>query len=184
MKYSPCEKFLAIGSHDMKLYIYAIDEEGKYTLHSKMNKHSSCLTAIDWSADSETVRSHSAAHETVYFSVKDKEMDSRGSETDKDKIWSSNTMKHGNDREGITPPGEDLTHVNGVICSKDNSVMYTSDDFGLVNVFHYPNPQIAESRSFCGHSEHVAGLSLTPDGKRLFTIGGEDKALIQWKVTN
>lgn len=105
-----------------------------------MNKHSSYVSAIDWSADSETVRSHSGAHETVYFSVKDKQMDSHGSETDKDKIWCSNTMKHGKDRAGINPPGEDHTHINSVVCSKDNTVMYTADDFGLVNAFHYPSP--------------------------------------------
>jgi len=183
MKYSPCEKFLAIGSHDMTTYIYEIDAEGKYALYCTFKKHSSYVSAIDWAADSQSIRTHAGDHATLYFDIQSKEFDPHGHETEKDKIWASSTMKHGDDRKGITPPGEDLTHVNGVVCSKDNSVMFTSDDFGLVNAFHFPNPQISDSRSFCGHSEHVASLAITPDQKRMFTLGGEDKSLIQWKIS-
>jgi hypothetical protein len=32
--------------------------------------------------------------------------------------------------------------VNSVCVSADGDFIYTADDFGLVNVFKFPNPQI------------------------------------------
>ena len=82
----------------------------------------------------------------------------------------------------ITPSGEDKTHVNDTELNRDRTILYSSDDFGLINAFHWPNPSIKDARSWCGHSEHVSRLAMTPDGSRIFSIGGEDKTLIQWKV--
>jgi len=73
MKYSPCEKFLAVGSHDMATYIYSISEDGKYTLYCHFNKHSSYVSAIDWSSDSQSIRTHGGEHATLYFSIETKE---------------------------------------------------------------------------------------------------------------
>lgn len=57
-------------------------------------------------------------------------------------------------------------------------MLFTGDDFGLVNIFKLPNPNVSESRSFCGHSEHVTRVQVSNDGQRVFTVGGEDKCLI------
>lgn len=73
MKYSPCEKFLAVGSHDMATYIYSISEDGKYSLYCHFNKHSSYVSAIDWSSDSQSIRTHGGEHATLYFSIETKE---------------------------------------------------------------------------------------------------------------
>ncbi len=89
-------------------------------------------------------------------------------------------MKYGEDRHGLQPPGEDKTHINDVNGSGD--IVLTGDDFGLVNVFNFPNPSIATSRSYSAHSEHVVRVAISKDSKSVFSIGGEDKALIQWKV--
>jgi len=45
-------------------------------------------------------------------------------------------------------------------------------------VFDYPLKEKAVSRSYAGHSEFVLHVQFSPDGKRLFTVGGEDKAVI------
>lgn len=55
-RYSPCENFLATASHDNALYIYTVGEDGSYTLYKSFSKHSSYLTALDWSQDSTYVR--------------------------------------------------------------------------------------------------------------------------------
>lgn len=94
------------------------------------------------------------------------------------KTWFTNTVKCGDDRKGVKPSGEDGTHVNDLSGSPDGTLLITSDDFSLVNVFRFPNPQIDNSRSFCGHSEHVARVQFSADGKTVFTVGGNDKALI------
>jgi len=53
MRYSPCEKYLGVGSHDNKVYIYVIDEEGKYKLRNTTGeKITSFVQSFDWTLDS------------------------------------------------------------------------------------------------------------------------------------
>jgi WD40 repeat protein len=47
MHYSPCEKFLAVGSHNSMIYI--LDVEKKYAVKSSMKAHSAFITSLDWS---------------------------------------------------------------------------------------------------------------------------------------
>lgn len=112
----------------------------------------------------------------MYFNVGAGEYDSHGSETAKDRDWATNTMR-GN-AGNITPSGEDKTHVNDTELNRDRTNLYSSDDFGLINAFNWPNPSLKDARSWCGHSEHVSRLAMTPDGSRILSIGGEDKTLI------
>lgn len=172
---------LAVGSHDNCLYIYKIKDDGTYHLYAKDHRHHAWINAIDWTQDSENIRTFSGDYETLYYNVKDKTKDTHGSETFKDKFWASNTMKYGSDRE-MNPAGEDKTHINDVEASIDNSVIFSADDFGLVNAFQWPDPKVADSRSYCGHSEHVSRIQITPDQQRIFSVGGEDKTLIQWRI--
>jgi WD40 repeat protein len=135
---------------------------------------------LDWSADSKRIRTSSGDYEVLYFDLESKQGDTHGNQTAKDFIWASNTIKYGDDRHGLQPPSEDKTHINDV--NGSGEIVLTGDDFGLVNVFNFPNPSIATSRSYSAHSEHVVRVALSKDNKSAFSIGGEDKALIQWKV--
>jgi len=59
----------------------------------------------------------------------------------------------------------------------------TGDDDGKVKLFRYPC--CVEDARFVtgkGHSSHVMGVKLAPDGSKVWSIGGNDTALIQWKV--
>jgi microtubule-associated protein-like 1/2 len=50
VRYSPCGKFLAVGSHDNYVYVYGISEDGsEYKLHCKFTKNNSFITGLDWS---------------------------------------------------------------------------------------------------------------------------------------
>merc|ERR1712060_97854 len=181
-RYSPCENFLATASHDNNLYVYSIGEDGSYTLYKCFAKHNSFLTAFDWSADSSYIRTTCGAYEKLYFNIADKTHDSAGLTNTKDMPWATNTCKLGWDVQGVHPSGEDGTHVNQVMASPDRSMLISTDDWGLVNIFSYPVlDNTHEANSYTGHSEHVVRSAWTPDGNRFFTIGGQDKALIQWK---
>lgn len=82
MRYSPCERYLAVGSHDNCIYVY--DVENDYSLYCKFNKHNSFVTSLDWSIDSTYIRSVCGAYEKLYFNVKDKSFDSSGLSNTKD----------------------------------------------------------------------------------------------------
>jgi len=180
IKYSPCGTYLATGSHDNGVYVY--DVKNDYSLYYKCAKHNSFVTSLDWSADSTYLRSVCGAYEKLYYNVAKKEFDSHGVTSTKDFEWASYSSKVGWDVEGIYPPGEDGSHINGVNASQDKHLLATADDFGLLNVYRYPVVSMKhKARSYCGHSEHVVRAIFTPKADRIFTIGGYDKAVIQWK---
>ncbi len=60
-------------------------------------------------------------------------------------IWDTNSTKIGWNVEGIYPPGEDGSHINGVDFSKDGKLIATSDDFGLMNIYRNPAFQFRKS---------------------------------------
>ena len=120
---------------------------------------------------------------THYFDVADrKECPLNHAETH-EITWATQTIKLGSDRVGVKPAGVDGTHINCVAVSPDGKHIVTADDFGLVNVFNYPaETHESKSRSYSAHSEHVVRIAFSKDGQRLFSVGGQDKTLIQWRI--
>jgi hypothetical protein len=59
-------------------------------------------------------------------------------------------------------------------------LLATGDDYGLVNLFNDPCIK-GKPRSLRGHSEHVVRVMFGPNDARLYSVGGEDKTLMQWK---
>lgn len=171
---------MAVGSHDNHIYVYNVEDN--YSLHANFSKHNSFVTALDWSVDSSFIRSICGAYEKLYFNVNTKEFDANGLQNTKDLTWASTTIKKGWEVEGCKPLSEDGSHINGVDISGDKRLIVTADDFGLLNVFRYPCLTTKhKARSYAGHSEHVVRALFTPEADRIFTIGGYDKAVIQWK---
>ena len=181
-RYSPCGNFLAIGTHDDKVNVYTVSDAGEYALHKSFTQHASFITALDWSQDSTYIRSVDGGYEKLFWNVADKAIDAAGLSNTKNMQWDTSTVKINWDSIGVTPSGEDGTHINAVAASRDRSLLVSVDDWGLVNVFNYPvsDPQ-AKAVSYAGHSEHVVRVAITDDNARMFTVGGQDKALIQWK---
>jgi len=119
MGYSPCGKYLAVGSHDDNIYVYKAEDE--YKLHGTGGAHNSFIVSLDWSADSMWIRSVCGAHELLWFKVTDDGIDHEGegfSET-KETEWQSQHAKYGWNVTGIFPSGTDGTHINDVDMSKD-----------------------------------------------------------------
>jgi len=180
-RYSPSEEHLAVGSHDNTIYVYNAGET--YSLLCKFSQHASFITSMDWSEEGDYIRSTDGGHELLFWNLETRERDPSGHTSTVDKLWATNTIKKGEDRDCCKPSGEDGTHINYFNRSPDSTIICTADDFGLVNVFDYPvTSQNAGSRSYAGHSEHVVRVEFSADGTRLFSVGGQDKALIQWKI--
>ncbi|TKC50798.1 hypothetical protein EI555_017319 [Monodon monoceros] len=67
MRYSPDGNFLAIGSHDNCIYIYGVSDNGrKYARVGKCSGHSSFITHLDWSVNSQFLMSNSGDYEILY----------------------------------------------------------------------------------------------------------------------
>lgn len=68
MVFSPDSKWLAIGSHDNFIYVLSTKtfDEKKMV---KLTGHSSFITCLDWSLDSQWLRSNCGAYELLFFNM-------------------------------------------------------------------------------------------------------------------
>ena len=85
--------------------------------------------------------------------------------------------------QGIWPEAADGTDVNAVDRSPDGTLLCTGDDFGNVKLFRYPCTKPgSEYKLGEGHSSHVMGVRFSRDGSRVFSVGGNDRTVLQWRV--
>lgn len=183
MRYGPDGNFLAIGSHDNYIYIYAVAENGrKYSRVGKCSGHSSFITHLDWSVDSQYLVSNSGDYEILYWipSVCKQVV---SVETTRDIEWATYTCALGFQVFGLWPDGSDGTDINGVCRSSDKSLLVTGDDFGKVHLFSYPCSQFrAPSHVYSGHSSHVTNVTFLYDDSYLVSTGGKDMSVMQWRI--
>lgn len=179
VKYSPDGEKLAVGSHDNAVYIYTVGDG--YKPFKKLNKHTSFITALDWSEDSNFLHTQCGAYDLLYWDV-----NSGTQITDadalKDEEWAEWTLKLGWPVQGIQPIGVDGTHINGVCRSNNKKLLATGDDWRLVNLFRNPCLAKGKPKSYIAHAEHVTRAVFSKKDDLLFTIGGADRTLMQWKV--
>ncbi|XP_073668342.1 echinoderm microtubule-associated protein-like 1 isoform X4 [Paramisgurnus dabryanus] len=183
MRFSPDGSFLAIGSHDNYIYIYAVGENGKkYSRVGKCSGHSSFITHLDWSVDSQYLVSNSGDYEILYWipSVCKQVV---SVETTRDIEWATFTCTLGFLVFGLWPDGSDGTDINAVCSSNAKRLLATGDDFGKVHVFSFPCSQSrAPSHVYGGHSSHVTNVNFLFDDSHLVSTGGKDMSIMQWRV--
>jgi len=178
MSYSPDGTKLAVGSHDNNIYIY---DSTSYKQLGKLTKHNSFIVSVDWSADGTYIRSVCGAHELLFFKSDTFAQDPSGASNTVGTVWHSGHAKYGWLVDGIFPSGTDGTHINGVDFSKDGQLIATGDDYGLVNLFRNPCRSGAKPVSLRGHSEHVVRVQFHANDKYIFSVGGYDQTLMQFK---
>ncbi|XP_069392154.1 echinoderm microtubule-associated protein-like 1 isoform X10 [Paralichthys olivaceus] len=183
MRFGTDGNFLAIGSHDNYIYIYAVAENGrKYSRVGKCSGHSSFITHLDWSVDSQYLVSNSGDYEILYWipSVCKQVV---SVETTRDIEWATYTCTLGFQVFGLWPDGSDGTDINAVCRSSDKSLLVTGDDFGKVHLFSYPCSQFrAPSHVYGGHSSHVTNVTFLFDDSYLVSTGGKDMSVMQWRI--
>ncbi|XP_058860865.1 echinoderm microtubule-associated protein-like 2 isoform X2 [Acipenser ruthenus] len=183
VKYSPDGNYLAVGSHDNFIYVYAVTENGKkYSRVGKCTGHSSFVTHLDWSKDSKYIVSNSGDYEILYWNSSNCKQVTNA-DTVRNLEWASSTCVLGIGVFGIWPDGADGTDINAVCSSHDRKLLATADDFGKVQLFSNPCSQPrAPSYSYGGHSSHVTNVAFLHDDTQLLSTGGKDMSLLQWRV--
>ncbi|XP_055082239.1 echinoderm microtubule-associated protein-like 2 isoform X3 [Periophthalmus magnuspinnatus] len=183
VKYSPDGNFLAVGSHDNFVYIYAVTEGGrKYNRVGKCTGHSSFVTHLDWSTDSQYLVTNSGDYEILFW-----EAPSGRHVTNMDTVrnlqWATSTCTLSFNTFGIWPDGADGTDINAACGSHDRSLLASADDFGKVHLFSFPcsHPR-APSHEYSGHSSHVTNVAFLHDDSHLISTGGKDTSVLQWVV--
>nr|XP_020509148.1 echinoderm microtubule-associated protein-like 2 isoform X1 [Labrus bergylta] len=183
VKYSPDGNFLAVASHDNFVYIYAVTENGrKYSRVGKCTGHSSFVTHLDWSSDSQFLVTNSGDYEILFWEASSGKHVTN-MDTVRNQEWATSTCTLSFNTFGVWPDGADGTDINAVCRSHDGSLLTSADDFGKVHLFNFPCSQPrAPSHEYGGHSSHVTNVAFLHDNSHLISTGGKDTSILQWVV--
>uniref|UniRef100_A0A8C1VEE2 EMAP like 2 n=1 Tax=Cyprinus carpio TaxID=7962 RepID=A0A8C1VEE2_CYPCA len=185
VKYSPDGAYLAVASHDNFVYIYSVTENGrKYSRVGKCTGHSSFVTHLDWSTDSQFIVTNSGDYEILFSQMScingcGKHVTS--ADVVRNLEWATSTCVLGFSVFGIWPEGADGTDINALCRSHDKNLLASADDFGKVHLFSNPCSQPrAPSHIYGGHSSHVTNVAFLHDDSHLISTGGKDTSILQW----
>ena len=67
MKYSPDGQYLAVGSNDNFVDVYAVKDHYRRICHCRGS--SSFITHLDWSTDSRYIQTNSGAAERLFYKI-------------------------------------------------------------------------------------------------------------------
>jgi len=87
MAFSPCDQYLAVGSHDNTIYLLDTKTYNTKSKTCKLTGHSSFITALDWALDSSYIRSVCGAYELLFFNAKTKKRDPKGASNTQVTVW-------------------------------------------------------------------------------------------------
>lgn len=197
-KFSPDGETFAIGSRDNKIYLYDVTKE--FALKGKCEKHNNFITQFDFSSDSMYIQSNCGGYELLYATTMDGEHVNSAS-TLKDVNWETWTCPLGWPVQGIWPEYNDGVDINacdrthaasaeamvdrGALSGQSGGpkLLAVANGVGEVKVYRYPvlnkNASCIEGR---GHADAVTKVRFTCNDKRMITLGGPERAILQWKV--
>ena len=179
MKYSPNGSVLAVGSHDTTIYLL---DTKTYSVQQKCKGHHSFITGLDFSADGKYLQSTSGDYELLFWDTSNGKQILSATSL-RDVTWHTFSCPLGWPVQGIWPPDSNGTDVNSVDRSPDGKLLVTGDDFRRVKIFAYPCPkEKSKFKESKGHAEHVMTVKFTSDGKNVISVGGLDKAILQYNL--
>jgi microtubule-associated protein-like 6 len=185
IKFSPDNQLMAVGSHDDVIDIYTVPTWTKKTLPKK---HSSFITHLDWSTNSANLQSNCGAYELLFWNVQTGQQMTGGATALKDEQWASWTCVLGWPVQGIWMPTWKGSDINYVSRSHDKHpggyhLLASADDFSKIRLLRYPSiVKGSEAIVGVGHSSHVTNVKFSVKDDYIFSTGGEDNCVFQWKV--
>jgi len=203
LKFSPDGQWLAVASHDNRVYLY---DTMQYKLARSLSVSSSFVSHIDWSACSQYLRTNDGSYEVFYFDLQAEDPanvqlrggrhSTGGKKGNKDQAqpigsieWHTGTCVFTWGSQGIWQSGMDGSDINHCDVSSYKHrdgyrLIATGDDFGKVRIYRHPSMvENAKSVVLNGHCSHVTKVKFGPKGSNLlFSTGGNDTTVIQWRL--
>lgn len=88
--------------------------------------------------------------------------------------------------QGCWQPGQDGSDINHAdrATNLGQAIVATANDDGQIKLYRYPSMvESSEFKPLIGHSSHVTKVRFTPRNNYLFSLGGNDTAIMQWKIS-
>ncbi|KAJ3113153.1 Echinoderm microtubule-associated protein-like 1, partial [Nowakowskiella sp. JEL0407] len=135
VRFSPNGKFLIVAGHDLVVDVYDVPQGMKYLGSCK--GHSSYITQVDFSLDSQFIQTNSADYELLFWSIPSCKQITSATAM-RDVKWETQSCVLGWAVQGIWEKGMDGTDINAVDRSPDQTLLASGDDFMNVRLHAYP----------------------------------------------
>uniref|UniRef100_A0A182MKJ9 EML-like second beta-propeller domain-containing protein n=1 Tax=Anopheles culicifacies TaxID=139723 RepID=A0A182MKJ9_9DIPT len=141
LQFSPDSNLLAVGSKDNCIYIYQCTKVAhRFSKIGKCSGHSSFISHLDWSKDSQVLRSNSGDYEILYWNpTLCRQITSQS--TVKNLEWATQNCSVSFETIGIWPENFDGTDINSVCKDGEEQFLVCADDFGKIRLFSFPASQ-------------------------------------------
>lgn len=185
LKISPNGQMLAVAYEDSSIGIFAFPS---CKLMHFFNKHSTSVLNLDWSLDSAFIHSVCSSHHLLYFSIGSGDSIPDGSLTQRDERWATMTTKLGWPVKGVYRSGVEEIDVTSVDRSNygqgtNTELLAVGGESKKVQVYKYPCLNgAAKSVVGQGHSSDVLRVKFAASDKFVYSTGGEDLSIMQWKI--
>lgn len=196
LSYSPSGRTLAVGTHGICICLLSVARD--YRVEEVLKEHTAAVVSLDWSRDGRHMRSISLSCELLFHAVDEaalaKSKHQPSARAVRDVQWAQTTGKFDWSVMGLwrTADGDeaiDFSHINGVDVCEAAGVVATGSDEGVVSLARWPAAKAKftdkpsqEMRVYRGHSSHIPRVKFDPSGRFLYSTGGEDKTVFQWRV--
>lgn len=185
ISFSPNGRTVAVGTHGICVVLL---DSRNYSVKGTLKASNAAPTHLDWSSDSTRLQTVDKAYELLYFEIDQDDLKSSSQNTSatsmKDTEWATHHCTFGWPVQGIRDSSQGGDDVNDVDVSPSRRLIVTGDDYGKVNLFRYPQSDESQGghHIMTAHSSHVMRVRFTPDERRLVTVGGNDRAIMQWTL--
>lgn len=177
-KFAPNGERFALSSHDGSIYVY---NTRKYVSKAKCRGHTGRAQHLDFSSNSQYIMSNCSAGDLLYWSAENGEL--QAPKTVKTVQWETNSCVNSYHTQGVWSAYVDGTDYAAACKSNAQDILVVVDNYGRVRVTHFPcldnNPCFYQ---LYGHAKDVRNCQIACDDSRLFTTGGTDGSVFQWKI--
>jgi echinoderm microtubule-associated protein-like 6 len=178
-KYTPDGNTLALASRDNNVYFY--DATNGYAPRAVFGKHSSFVTNIDFTEDSQWLQSCSGAYDLLFCDANTGAHLPSGARI-KDLQWDTWTMPMGWSVQGVWKPYEKGVEINTTSRSNRRDLLAVGDEYGRLRVYRYPClTEDTTPLEYSAHSPHLLKVRWTKNDKYLLSLGGKDRSVMQWR---
>ncbi len=176
-KFSPPGDLIALSSLDGSIYVYNARD---FAAKSRCRGHVGKVKHIDFSHDGQFLMSNCSAGELLFWDVERGEI--QLPKTVKEVQWETNTCVYSYATQGVWGPYDDGSQVSSVSRSHARDLIAAVDNYGRLRV--YVCPVIKEDPNYilCNfHTSNARKCTFSCDDSYLFTSGGTDGCIAQWK---
>lgn len=188
LSFSADSKLLAVGHMDSNTYIFDISKKKLDPWKGRL-KEVAAPSHLRWSADNTMLQVFTRDYEISYWQIDLEKQKFKRVTTipDPDEVkFSGDPLIAGWDVQGLYQADWDGTDLNDATVSGSGKLIATGDDYGWVRLHNYPSITNEVCKQYQAHSAFVVGVEWvrSSGAEFLFTVGGNDYAIFQWKLTN